>query len=80
MKILSGGSKNKYSNVCTYSSGIIEKDSRIRKEKRTMRRYLLGTVAAVAKLKELKPLQKQGLITEAQYQAESQKILNQLVE
>jgi hypothetical protein len=36
--------------------------------------------AAVAKLKELKSLQEQGLITEAQYQAESQKILNQLVE
>jgi hypothetical protein len=36
--------------------------------------------AAMAKLKELKSLQKQGLITEAQYQAESQKILNQLVE
>jgi hypothetical protein len=36
--------------------------------------------AAVAKLKELKSLQKQGLITEAQYQAESQKLLNQLVE
>jgi hypothetical protein len=36
--------------------------------------------AAVAKLKELKSLQKQGLITEAQYQTESQKILNQLVE
>jgi hypothetical protein len=36
--------------------------------------------AAVAKLKELKSLQKQGLISEAQYQAESQKILNQLVE
>ena len=36
--------------------------------------------AAVAKLKELKSLQKQGLITEAQYQAESQKILNQIVE
>jgi hypothetical protein len=35
---------------------------------------------AVAKLKELKSMQKQGLITEAQYQAESQKILNQLVE
>ena len=35
---------------------------------------------AVAKLKELKSLQKQGLITEAQYQAESQKLLNQLVE
>jgi len=45
-----------------------------------MRRYLLRTVAAVAKLKEMKSLQKQGLITEAQYQAESQKILNQLVE
>jgi hypothetical protein len=36
--------------------------------------------AAVAKLKELKSLQKQGLITEAQYHTESQKILNQLVE
>ena len=36
--------------------------------------------AAMAKLKELKSLQKQGLISEAQYQAESQKILNQLVE
>jgi hypothetical protein len=36
--------------------------------------------AAVEKLKELKSLQKQGLIREAQYQAESQKILNQLVE
>jgi len=36
--------------------------------------------AAMAKLKELKSMQKQGLITEAQYQAESQKILNQLVE
>jgi hypothetical protein len=36
--------------------------------------------AAVARLKELKSLQKQGLITEAQYQTESQKILNQLVE
>jgi len=36
--------------------------------------------AAVAKLKDLKSLQKQGLITEAQYQAESQKILNQIVE
>jgi len=36
--------------------------------------------AAVAKLKELKSLQKQGLITEAQYQADSQKLLNQLVE
>jgi hypothetical protein len=36
--------------------------------------------AAVAKLKELKSLQKQGLITEGQYQIESQKLLNQLVE
>jgi len=36
--------------------------------------------AIVAKLKELKSMQKQGLITEAQYQAESQKLLNQLVE
>jgi hypothetical protein len=36
--------------------------------------------ALLSKLKELKSLQKQGLITEAQYQAESQKILNQLVE
>ena len=36
--------------------------------------------AAVAKLKELKSLQKQGLISEAQYQAESQKLLNQIVE
>jgi hypothetical protein len=36
--------------------------------------------AAVAKLKELKSLQKQGLITEAQYTAESQRILNQPVE
>jgi len=36
--------------------------------------------AAVAKLKELKSMQKEGLITEAQYQAESQKILNQMVE
>jgi hypothetical protein len=35
---------------------------------------------AVARLKELKSLQKQGLITEAQYQAESQKLLNQIVE
>jgi hypothetical protein len=36
--------------------------------------------AAVAKLKELKSLQTQGLITEAQYQAESQKLLNQIVQ
>jgi hypothetical protein len=35
---------------------------------------------AVTKLKELKSLQKQGLISEAQYQAESQKLLNQMVE
>jgi hypothetical protein len=35
---------------------------------------------AVAKLKELKSLQKQGLITDAQYQAESQNLLNQMVE
>ncbi|MGA8242360.1 MAG: SHOCT domain-containing protein [Desulfobacterales bacterium] len=35
---------------------------------------------AVARLKELKSLQKQGLITEAQYQEESQKLLNQIVE
>lgn len=36
--------------------------------------------AAVAKLKELKSLQAQGLITEAQYQAESQKLLQQIVQ
>lgn len=36
--------------------------------------------AAVAKLKELKSLQTQGLITEAQYQAESQKLLNQIAQ
>jgi hypothetical protein len=35
---------------------------------------------AVKRLKELKSLQQQGLITEAQYQAESQKLLNQIVE
>jgi len=34
--------------------------------------------SAVARLKELKSLQQQGLITEAQYQAESQKLLNQI--
>jgi hypothetical protein len=34
----------------------------------------------VAKLKELKSLQSQGLITEAQYQTESQKLLNQIVQ
>jgi len=36
--------------------------------------------AAVAKLKELKSLQTQGLITEAQYQIESQKLLQQIVQ
>jgi hypothetical protein len=36
--------------------------------------------AAVAKLQQLKSLQTQGLITEAQYQAESQKLLNQIVQ
>lgn len=36
--------------------------------------------AAVAKLKELKSLQSQGLISEAQYQADSQKLLNQIVQ
>jgi len=36
--------------------------------------------AAVAKLKELKSLQTQGLITEAQYQTESQKLLQQIVQ
>ncbi len=36
--------------------------------------------SAVARLKELKSLQQQGLITEAQYKAESQKLLNQIVE
>ena len=36
--------------------------------------------AAVAKLKELKSLQSQGLITEAQYQSESQKLLQQIVQ
>jgi hypothetical protein len=36
--------------------------------------------AAVAKLQELKSLQSQGLITEAQYQTASQKLLNQIVE
>jgi hypothetical protein len=35
---------------------------------------------AVKRLKELKSLEQQGLITEAQYQAESQKLLNQIVE
>lgn len=36
--------------------------------------------AAVAKLKELKSLLDQGLITQSQYQAESQKLLNELVQ
>jgi hypothetical protein len=36
--------------------------------------------AAVAKLKELKSLQSQGLITDAHFQAESQKLLNQIVQ
>lgn len=36
--------------------------------------------AAIQKLKELKALQSQGLITEAQYQAESQKLLQQIVQ
>ena len=36
--------------------------------------------AAVAKLKELKSLQKQGLISQSQYTAESQKLLEQIVE
>lgn len=36
--------------------------------------------SAVASLKELKSLQQQGLITEAQYQKESQKLLNQIAE
>lgn len=39
-----------------------------------------GQSTAVARLKELKSLLNQGLITESQYQAESQKILNQLVQ
>ncbi|MGW8186527.1 MAG: SHOCT domain-containing protein [Desulfobacterales bacterium] len=36
--------------------------------------------SAVARLKELKSLQQQGLITEEQYQEESQKLLNQIAE
>lgn len=36
--------------------------------------------AAVAKLQELKSLQRQGLISEAQYQVESQKLLNEMVQ
>jgi hypothetical protein len=35
--------------------------------------------ATVKKMKELKALQAQGLITEAQYQAESQKLLSELL-
>jgi hypothetical protein len=82
MNILSGGSQNRYLNVWTYDSAVMEKKPRTGKEMRTMRRYLLRTSAlmSVQKLKELKSLLNQGLITEAQYQAESQKILNQLVE
>jgi hypothetical protein len=36
--------------------------------------------SAVAKLKELKSLLNQGLITQSQYQADSQKLLNQIVD
>jgi hypothetical protein len=36
--------------------------------------------SAVARLKELKSMLNQGLITQSQYQEESQKILNQLTE
>ena len=36
--------------------------------------------AAVAKLKELKSLLNQGLITQSQYQADSQKLLDQIVQ
>jgi hypothetical protein len=36
--------------------------------------------SAVAKLKELKSLQSQGLISEAQYKTESQKLLDQIVQ
>ena len=36
--------------------------------------------SAVARLKELKSMLNQGLITQSQYQEESQKILNQLAE
>jgi len=39
-----------------------------------------GQAAAVAKLKELESLLNQGLITQSQYQADSQKLLNQIVE
>jgi hypothetical protein len=36
--------------------------------------------SAVARLKELKSLLNQGLISQAEYQTESQKVLNQIVE
>jgi hypothetical protein len=39
-----------------------------------------GQSGAVARLKELKSMLNQGLITQSQYQEESQKILNQLTE
>jgi len=39
-----------------------------------------GVGPAVAKLKEFKSLQTQGMISEAQYQAESQNLLNQIVQ
>jgi hypothetical protein len=39
-----------------------------------------GQAAAVARLKEIKSLLKQGLITQSQYDAESQKLLNEIVE
>lgn len=39
-----------------------------------------GQTAAVTKLKELKSLLNQGLITQSQYQADSQKLLNQILE
>ena len=39
-----------------------------------------GQAAAVARLKELKSLLNQGLITQSQYQVDSQKLVNQIVE
>jgi len=39
-----------------------------------------GPSPEVAKLKELKSLEKEGLITEQQYKSESQKLLNQMVQ
>ena len=36
--------------------------------------------SAIAKLNELKSLEKQGMITEAQYQEGSQKLLNEITE